>query len=207
MTNKELKAIVNQHMNWVDSYGTKGKQADLSHKNLMRLDFTNVNLPKAKLNNVSMAHNKMSGIELEESNLSEADLVGADLSKANLISANLQGADLTNANLEGAILYRTDLTNAILKGANLTNTYLYNCIGNGKEVISHKFPKHNITYTHKILFIDGISNTISGWKTVPEISLIPIDIQWWKKWKSTIFQLIKENPATPPNQPPNKTKV
>ncbi|HEY9885989.1 MAG TPA: pentapeptide repeat-containing protein [Vampirovibrionales bacterium] len=100
MTEAELKKMLAQHKEWLDSSGRAGKQADFS------------------------------GADLRGTNLSGLDLSGgADFYKANLKGVNFQetdlrwtcftGADLTGADLRGAKLYRVCLAEARLKGAKI----------------------------------------------------------------------------------------
>ncbi len=111
----ELREILEAHETWVESPGTKGKQADLK-----RTDLQGANLSAANLQ----------GANFIEANLQEADLQGADLIDANLqgaslFSANLQGAVLRNANLQGVVLRIANLRGADLRHANLKGASLF----------------------------------------------------------------------------------
>src|SRR3989337_1737123 len=70
-----LKQILEDHLLWLSSNKTKGKQADLSNQDL-------------------------SGTNLYRVNLAYANLAYANLSYANLTSTNLENTNLENTNLE-----------------------------------------------------------------------------------------------------------
>ena len=95
MDREKLDKILKQHKLWLDSYGKKGKRANLTGADLRGAD--------------------LSKAILRWANLSEADLRGARLSKADLKEANLSGADLSGADLSEADLRWTDLRKVNLK--------------------------------------------------------------------------------------------
>jgi len=80
MTKKDLKAVLDAHLLWIQSGGKEGPRANLS------------------------------GANLSDAGLSDADLRGANLSGANLSGANLSGADLSDADLSDAGLYGAEIT-------------------------------------------------------------------------------------------------
>src|SRR3990167_2548781 len=86
-----LKQILEDHLLWLSSNKTKGKQADLSNQDLSGTNLYRVNLAYA--------------------NLAYANLANANLAYANLANANLYNAYLTSTNLENTNLENTNLEN------------------------------------------------------------------------------------------------
>ncbi|HEY9885990.1 MAG TPA: pentapeptide repeat-containing protein [Vampirovibrionales bacterium] len=134
MTEAELKKMLAQHKEWLDSLGRAGKQADFSgadltwthlgNADLRRADLSGADLSGANLKNADLTWASLRGADLRGANLKNADLTwaylkGADLSGAHLSGTALRGADLTGADLSG-----TDLHSADLSGANFTETKL-----------------------------------------------------------------------------------
>jgi hypothetical protein len=118
-TPEELKQILADHLLWRQSYGAKGKQANLVRANLVRANLDGANLDGANLDGANL-----DGAYLVRANLDGAYLVRANLVRANLAGANLDGAYLVRANLDGAYLIRANLVRANLAGANLAGAYL-----------------------------------------------------------------------------------
>ena len=107
----DLEIIFEEHRDWVESGGRRGRQADLSRLNLEAADLTGTNLQNALLNEAV----------LKGADLLLTDLQGASMLRANLAGANLLGARLRDANLQGAMLEgATGLLAAELAGTNLT---------------------------------------------------------------------------------------
>ena len=107
----ELELLLEQHREWVQSGGCKGRQADLSRLSLEGADLTDINLRHARLNDTVLT-----GADLLLSDLEGASLLQANLEGANLLGARLREANLQGANLKGA----TGLLAAELSGTNLT---------------------------------------------------------------------------------------
>lgn len=125
-------------------------QSDLSHANLVGVDFTGAHFGGAKLASATFFDGNLSNailigadlsgadlelVELANANLGAANLTnarlgnssyafGADLTDANFAYANLTGADLSGANLHNANLAMANLTGATLDGANLSGANL-----------------------------------------------------------------------------------
>lgn len=79
MTKEELDKILEDHKLWLDTYGVKGKKANLARAIL-------------------------AGANLRRADLTDADLRGADLKWANLERAYLRWANLAGADLREAYL-------------------------------------------------------------------------------------------------------
>ena len=119
MISEELQVILDNHKKWLESYGKKGENADLSranlsNANLSQADLSGANLSNANLSQADLRRADLSGADLSNANLSDADLRRADLSGADLSNADLRGVDLRGANLR-----RADLRGVDLRGANL----------------------------------------------------------------------------------------
>jgi uncharacterized protein YjbI with pentapeptide repeats len=105
-----LREILEQHADWLDSYGEKGILADFSRENLEGADLIDARLQDALLNKTN----------LKRADLMLADLRGASLLQANLQEANLLGTVFQQANLQAATLDgATGLASRQLAGANL----------------------------------------------------------------------------------------
>lgn len=90
-------------------------QADLSYRDLPKLDVANSRLRQANLALATMNGASFRNADLSIANLFGARFTGADFTRADLSRANLVGTYLGGARLEGA-----DLSGAILAGADLT---------------------------------------------------------------------------------------
>ena len=138
----ELKKILADHRQWLDSQGKSGEKAVLSHAALVGVDLYAAKLSFIDLQGADLREAVLSEADLYEANLRQANLddavldwasldyaklqraslQGADLRWANLEGANLAGCNLRFANLEGANLKDAKLTEANLYGTNLQNT-------------------------------------------------------------------------------------
>jgi len=103
---EEIRKIILSHQAWLKR-PSSGKRADLSFRDLSRLNLEKVALAGAKLAGANLSNARM-----VRANLSQADLFGADMEGVNLSAAALTGADLRGANLHRAVL-----TDANLRGA------------------------------------------------------------------------------------------
>jgi len=124
MDERELKEILERHMEWFKSPAKKGVQADLRHADLKGVDLRDVNLSGADLRNVNLSYANLNGANLSKACLIEATLSGADLRGANLSEACLLETCLDETDLRLADLKLADLSGASLFEANLSNCYL-----------------------------------------------------------------------------------
>ncbi len=92
----ELKNLLEQHREWLESRGARGARFDFPRADLQALDFTGVNLQGANLNKANFR-----GAELLLADLRGASLVQADLREANVLGTDFRGANLEGACLEG----------------------------------------------------------------------------------------------------------
>jgi len=97
MDAKKLKEVLALHKVWIDSYGAKGKRADLNGANLHGSDLSGSDLRGAELYGADLWEACLYGADLGAAYLSDAYLSGVDLSGANLCEVNLTGADLRGA--------------------------------------------------------------------------------------------------------------
>lgn len=84
MEKEMLNKILDEHKEWLETCGKKGKKADLSGADLRYANLSGANLCYANLSEADLSY----------ANLSRANLSGANLSRANLCYANLSGANL-----------------------------------------------------------------------------------------------------------------
>jgi len=138
ITQEEFNQIYKLHLDYLESFGHIGIQADLSYT-----DLKSIILPKETeckrsndrstvfrfyLKGTYLQNSILRGTDLSGLNLSNSDFGHADLSYANLSGCILNGAYLFSANLEGANLQYADLTNIDLENANLADANLDNAI-------------------------------------------------------------------------------
>lgn len=143
-TDLNLLQVLDDHLQWLESEGAKGKKATLSGKDLYGATLNRADLTRATLRRVILAaalckKTNFQGADLSRSDLSEGDFSGADfgvaklrfasLGKANLHGAHLRGTDLSGADLRGANLTVADLAGAILMDADLRGTDLHRSMG------------------------------------------------------------------------------
>src|SRR3990167_5806294 len=121
--NNDLKCLnktLEDHLLWLSSNGSKGKQADFRNQNLSGTNLYNISLAYANLANANLTN-----ANLTNANLQNANLENASLAYANLIGANLIGANLTYTNLYYAYLTSTNLENANLE--NVKGVQVFKC--------------------------------------------------------------------------------
>jgi len=184
---EELNQILAAHKIWVDSFGGKGKRADLSGGFLIEADLRDANLQRARLIEADLRGAKLSNADFRGANLYDADLQGANLSLADLREANLtgvkleewveqlgtgatklhqtyltgtdfRGADLSDANLETV----KGLRSGKLGGANLSNTILQQNIADF-EGLPHveELSKHA-----RNIFLTVVGGCVFTWLTI-----------------------------------------
>lgn len=127
LTNQELDAILEAHVEWVVSDHRNGQQADLSACRLQ-----DVELAGRNLSYVSLQGADLSGKDLSRTVLDRADLTGANLTGAKLTGAKCRSTKLQDANLD-----RIEATQADFFGANLS----------GMQARGADFEKSNFSYT------------------------------------------------------------
>ena len=181
MNKDSLNAVLKDHKTWLNSNYNQGKRA-----NFYKID--------------------LSGADLTDVNLTGADLTGADLTFANLTGADLTGADLTGANLKyvkliGAKLTGVNLTGADLTGANLENVDIRECVGNMRHIKSIFSEHYIVNYTSNIIQIGHNQHPINEWWNFDDNHILEMEgttmLNWWRKWKTNLKQIIEESPAIP----------
>jgi hypothetical protein len=125
-----LKKILKDHIQWLNTNGKEGVRADLTGANLKGADLTRAFLAEANLIRACLAGANLFGANLEGADFSEANLEGANFSEANLRNARLNNtkakeANFCKTNLSGAEFYAADLIKANFYKANLINVNLY----------------------------------------------------------------------------------
>lgn len=183
MNKEELSNILKLHNKYLDNDG--GERASLNCVDLSSADLKCVNLRNANLRCV---------------NLWGANLIGANFERADLSGANLSYADLRYADLRGANLYNADLSCANLRGADLLDADLWGVVGNMMHVKSLRIEKYTIVYTSNIIQIGCKNYTIEEWKSFDDETINKMDkgaLEWWSKWKETLFKIIEMSTAEP----------
>ena len=89
MKKETLNKILDEHKEWLETDGEKGKKADLRDANLRY-----ANLRYANLRYADLRYANLRDANLRDADLRDADLRYADLRDADLRDANLYGADL-----------------------------------------------------------------------------------------------------------------
>ena len=209
MTQEELKEALRLHALWLED-PNQGKRANLRNADLRCANLRNVDLRGADLRNADLRCADLRGADLRNAvlrnatlrnaDLRFADLRGADLRDANLQEADLRNATLRDANLQGADLSYANLRDADLRGAVLRYIHLRATIGNMREVKSLQFEDHPITYTASDLQIGCERHPIKRWWAMDDSTIDDMDygaLDWWRKWKEPLRQMIELSPATP----------
>ena len=103
--------------------------------------------------------------------------------------------DLMHADLRGADLSGADLRGADLSGADLRDAYLFNCIGNQKEVITFQTEFYILNFTKEYLSIGCRAYSYEKWFNFSEEEIGELDrekaLEFWKKYKDIIKTLQK----------------
>lgn len=131
ITTGELQQRLDNHEEWLESNGAKGRQAEFTGADLAQAELERADLSGARLENADLRE-----ANLEEADLSKAGLEHADLTEARLTSTNLTGARLRNAILIRADLSNADLSRAGLNHANMTEAFLENAKLSGADLTS-----------------------------------------------------------------------
>lgn len=128
------------------------------------------------------------------------DTDGKEGQRANLRGANLSGAGLRDANLSDAGLRGANLSDADLEGANLRGADLFDTAGNLAEIKSLHIDTYVATYTADRLQIGRQNHPIDEWRRFDDDVISEMGsraLEWWKKYKNIILQIIELSPATP----------
>jgi uncharacterized protein YjbI with pentapeptide repeats len=157
MNDAQLMEVLKLHSLW-RLRDPKGKQAELSKRNL-----SGANLSVADLRGADLRGANLTNAYLVEANLTNANLDCANLTYANLRGAHLFRAVLSEANLTGANLCGADLRLAILSGANLSGTNLDMAILSKTDLWDAKIDDKTKLPTYQILPSHG---QFTAWKKV-----------------------------------------
>ncbi|SOE49095.1 pentapeptide repeat-containing protein [Orrella dioscoreae] len=180
--------------------------ADLRDANLGGADLRGANLRGANLGGADLRDANLGGADLRGANLRGANLGGADLRDANLGGADLRGANLRGANLGGADLRDANLGGADLGGADLGGANLgelgsiWDTAGNRAEIKSLQLETWGVTYTATHMQIGCQHHTLERWWGFSDDCIRRMDeraLEWWRKWKPVIQQIVAMSPAVP----------
>ncbi len=117
ISKEEIKSILDNHINWLNSKRTEGEAADFRKVYLKGVVLMGANLKQANFQEATLYGAYLKKADLERATLEGANLRGANLRWANLQHANLKGANLVRADLREANLEQTQLQGANLKMA------------------------------------------------------------------------------------------
>ncbi|MCG8608925.1 MAG: pentapeptide repeat-containing protein [Pseudomonadales bacterium] len=129
-----------------------------------------------------------------------ADLRGMDLRGSTLGDRDLTGTDLRGSNLMGSSLRYADLRGVALEGANISGVSLKAAIGDMKYIKSAQLDRWSIVYTSEVLQIGSQNHPIESWWSLSDREIGRLGdgaVEWWKKYKPLIKQIIETSPAQP----------
>ena len=158
------------------------------------------NLGGANLGDANLGGANLGDAYLGGANLGGANLGGANLGDANLGDAYLGGANLARANLGGANLGDAYLGGAYLGGANLGGANLGGAFGNSRHIITVQTDNWTVNYTATEMQIGCKKHEIAKWWEFDDETISKMDsaaLDFWRKWKPVLQQIIGMNPAEP----------
>ena len=175
----ELKKILSDHKNWLESEGGQGQRADLSGVILHGAKLRGANLRKAILCGADLRSANLRKAKLSEADLCETNLDGALLGRANLFSAklrlaNLRGAELRRANLSAALLTGAEMSGVDLSKATLNSAELTWSNLNGACLFEASFRGADLDRANlNNVYLDGTDFTHAhvGWTNFGSIDL------------------------------------
>lgn len=132
ITQAELNKIIDEHQEWIISFGRGGQKADLSNCDISGLDMRRANLFNGIFINTNMSFVNLTYANLSHTNMARAILEGADLSFTNLSFSNLTMADLSGTILDTTLFYRSRLISCNFKGSIYSQSAIF------KDVILDK---------------------------------------------------------------------
>lgn len=173
--------------------------------NQWRLEYPNVrpDLWNANLTDADLRGANLTGAYLWNADLTGADLRSADLRDADLTGADLRGANLSGANLSGADLRWANLSDADLTGADITDAIFAGCTGDGRAIKSLQTDCWPVAYSAEAMQIGCQRHAITDWWGFSdgEIEAMATGaLEWWRKWKPILRQIIEISPAVPTKQ-------
>jgi hypothetical protein len=206
MEKQQLNEIIEKHGKWLlgEAGGERAylRGADLRGADLRDADLGDADLGGANLRDADLGDADLGGANLRDAYLGGAYLGGANLRDADLGDADLGGANLRDAYLGGAYLGGAYLRDADLGDADLGGANLGGASGNRKEIkslfVAEQYP---IVYTAEYLQIGCERHAITSWWEFDDRRILEMDgreaLDFWKKWKPVIKQIIELSPAVP----------
>jgi uncharacterized protein YjbI with pentapeptide repeats len=122
ISDDELQGILDGHVLWLRSFKRRGKQADLSKRDLRGRLLQDIDLSDA-----IMRGTDLSRAHLENVNLHRTDMDGAMLGSARLKAVNMRQAKLGNVNLRRATLEKVTFRKSVLRNAILKKAFVTRC--------------------------------------------------------------------------------
>ena len=208
ITKYEPKAILESHQLWLRGEGGERANlrsanlsyADLSYADLRSANLSYADLSYADLRSASLRSASLRYADLRDANLRGSFLNGCDLRYANLNGCDLNGCDLRYANLRGSFLNGSDLRGSDLRGSDMITATANFAIGNMREIKTLLLDVWPVTYTATHLHIGCERHLITEWWDFDDDRIARMDsnaLEWWKKWKPVIQQIIEMSPAVP----------
>lgn len=99
MDQEQLDHILEQHNQWWETEGERGRQADLSGADLSGLDLYNHHLNGAILRGTIFKGAMLEHVGINDADLRDADLRGAEYRQLYVIGSNLVGAKIDSPKL------------------------------------------------------------------------------------------------------------
>lgn len=183
ITQDELNEILRKHALWLGD-DDEGERADFSDTDLSGLDLSNENLINI--------------------NFVDARLISTDFRNSKLNDSVFENAELSCANFSGSDLSSVNFIYSSLDKVNLSDTDLWNVIGNMVEIKSLQLERWAVVYTSDRLQISTENHSIQDWWSFSDeriAAITPLNpsfsLEWWKKYKPLIKQIIETSPAQP----------
>lgn len=212
ITQSEFDKILKDHKKWLsgDSRGVRAclsncdfRNCDFHNCDLRNCDFHNCDFRNRDFRNCDFRNCDFRGNDLSGCDFRNCDLHNCDLRDNELSGSDFRNYDLRNCDLRGSGLRNYDLRNCDLTGSDLRGSDLRNCVGNRKEVkslfVSEEYP---ITYTSTHICIGCENHEIAEWWGFDDERIAKMDgvkaLEFWKKWKSVIKNVIEISPARGP---------
>lgn len=192
MNQSQLQEVLKNHKMFLEMGG--GVRANLSDADLRDADLRGADLRYADLRGADLYGANLRGANLRGANLSRAYLMGADLSHADLRDADLRDADLRHADLRYACLSRANLRHADLSDADLRDAYLWDVIGNKKEIFTFKIKKYTVVIYQDRVQIGCKNFSIEQWFSFSDDEISSMDdgaLGWWNAHKEHVKQFYK----------------
>lgn len=166
LSEDDLVQVVNEHFDWINSGGERGRRANLCGAMLYGAHLAKEVLSKADLHDAFLVEAQLKQSWLTDADLRAAALQSADLTGAYLENADMSGADARNANFSNAKLGEAKLRQAVLieavfVGADLTKARLRDAILTDANLSGANLRDVDLTGVNFDLVSGGIPDPLS----------------------------------------------